>query len=617
MGVFFKRLLAQSLEAAKRFKLAILFAFVATLASLFLIWSEGLLIGHKLLKENVAKVWIVSLLAVALFAAIKLLQPRISAAAYKIVLGFAFASLLFYFFILHADLLFFEMQRHIFLIIAFVIAILWVPFWGVKVSNKEYWSYAKETISAFEVAARFSLILLLGVYLALFAIHALFEVHISHRVYESTLSIASQLFFTSYFLSQIPKKPLQVKSSSGSTKWERFATYYILTPLTLFYFLILFSYTAKVLITLDWPKGMLAWMIVGFSVVAIFTYLYWTHFIAKEQSKWRKLLWFAVLLQTVMLFIAVGFRVTEYSWSINRYMVVAFGVWLAGLSLYFLLKKEAKIKMIFISLFVVLLLSQIGPFSAYAVTKNAQIAKLKESIVKIEETKDKKSPKALNLYRQISDIVRYLYRNFGIDVFAKDFTKIVNEYKKIELKKQVTIQKGNLSRSVTVQKPYFPKAPYFPTFFIQRLGIKSHESANEYGYNYDYYSIGSNNCNDAQSIKEYSYMVHLRNKDRYLYDKVKLTKIDDYKIEIKLNNLIVSKGSKYISINLESFFNALHQKYAKSTSLLSQKELTLQKKNSNFRVKILFRNIEGTIDQVTHQKRVTFDVIVLFKELKP
>ena len=55
------------------------------------------------------------------------------------------------------------------------------------------------------------------------------------------------------------------------------------------------------------------------------------------------------------------------AWTENRYMVLLLGIWLAGISLYFLLFKDAKIKWIFISLSVFIAVSQVGPLSAYAV----------------------------------------------------------------------------------------------------------------------------------------------------------------------------------------------------------------------------------------------------------
>ena len=124
-------------------------------------------------------------------------------------------------------------------------------------------------------------------------------------------------------------------------------------------------------------------------------------------------IWLTVFFQTLLLFVAIGIRIEEYSWTENRYMVLLLGVWLTCISLYFLLFKEAKIKWIFISLSVLIGISQVGPLSAYTVSKSAQTHRLQVQLTELKKVDDAKLAPAQVRY-EISNGIMYLYNRYGI-----------------------------------------------------------------------------------------------------------------------------------------------------------------------------------------------------------
>lgn len=68
-------------------------------------------------------------------------------------------------------------------------------------------------------------------------------------------------------------------------------------------------------------------------------------------------------------------RVSQYGITINRYYIILFALWLAGMALYFLLKKK-NIKVIPMSLFVLALISAFGPSSSINVSVRSQMKRL-------------------------------------------------------------------------------------------------------------------------------------------------------------------------------------------------------------------------------------------------
>ncbi|MBD3789300.1 MAG: DUF4153 domain-containing protein [Campylobacterales bacterium] len=273
----------------------------------------------------------------------------------------------------------------------------------------------------------FTIVMIIGIDGAMYAVEKLFELDIQGKRYAQINLLIVGLFSVGYFLSQITSKPLALKQNFQISNVEKFFTKWVLTPLSLIYFIILYVYTFKVLVTLEWPKGILAWLIVYFSLFAILTYLFWTHFSKEERGKWRRLIWLAVFFQTFMLFAAIGMRISEYSWTEDRYMIFILGVWLFGISVYFLLQKDAKIKWIFVSLSLIILFSQTGPFSAYQVSKNAQVKRLEVFLERLK-TFDKKEEAPIKIRFEISNIIDYLYRSQGVAVLKDMFPKQVKEF---------------------------------------------------------------------------------------------------------------------------------------------------------------------------------------------
>lgn len=210
---------------------------------------------------------------------------------------------------------------------------------------------------------------------------------------------------------------------------------FIIIPFTMVYFIILYAYTGKILITWEWPEGMVSWFIVIFSIVGLISYF--AVFLWKEKSLIFKVFsvvfpW-SMLFQLIVLFIALWWRVGDYGITINRYLVASFGVWLAIIFFYIIFSRKFKIIVAPISLFVIIFISTLGPLSAMNVSKISQVNRF-ESFVEKYELVEKRGSKedfirddiSNEKRKEIMSVVRYLTENYGLELWEGDFPGLVN-----------------------------------------------------------------------------------------------------------------------------------------------------------------------------------------------
>jgi hypothetical protein len=118
-------------------------------------------------------------------------------------------------------------------------------------------------------------------------------------------------------------------------------------------------------------------------------------------------------------------RVADYAWTEHRYMVALLGIWLFGISLYFLMFKDAKYRWIFITLTALIFVSQIGPFSAYVIGKSSQQNRLQALLQKTQPLSEKSN---IQDRYEISDMIRYLYRRHGVESLKPIIPEIVTKF---------------------------------------------------------------------------------------------------------------------------------------------------------------------------------------------
>ncbi len=613
----------RSKETLLRFPLALIASLLVALISIYLVEVEPKKMEGVYLV--LAKVALVASLDVFVFAAIRLLGEQFARGWHLVWTLLAIAGIVLYYVTLPDTSQDFSAHmipfRHFFLSLLCLIAFFWTPFVRSRLENADYWEYAKHILFSLVMAFLFTIVMVLGVNGALFAIEKLFDIVIVGKRYFQVDILIIGIFSVGYFLSQIPSHPERARFTTTPPKVEKFFTKWLLTPLSVLYFVILYAYTLKLLVVQDWPKGILAWLIVAFSVVAILTYLFWTHFAKGTNRGWRRGIWLAVLLQTVMLFIAIGMRIAAYSWTESRYMVFVLGVWLAMVSLYFLLFSKARIKWIFISLSMLIALTQFGPLSAYAVSRTAQEIRIKENVEAIKKYHPaSKAP--LKLRYEVSDGIRYLHRRYRGVSLKKVFPKITKSYLLLKVKREAEkrSKKDNTKAGTIRTKPH-----YLPEYIAEALGFRlvsrweyqKGQNGKDLSIAFSTTEVLEGNIKMMLDVRDYAYIVRMhtygyeivgrkgKSHDlHWYYEKPKISLT-----YTRASKLIIAGEQEKIVFDLKARLARLVAKYGEASVKVDREEMVLQKDIGNLRVKLVLTKLGRRM--IHDQQSIYFSGVLL------
>ncbi len=223
-------------------------------------------------------------------------------------------------------------------------------------------------------------LLILG-FIALYAVTSLFDIFTpstESKLYGNWAVLAFALIAPLYGLVQIPQIG-DVKAREYETNnFFSFLVRYIATPAIFVYFTILYAYSAQVLMNFsDWPKGIISWLVIGFSSFGYLTYIFSKPYEDSGIVSWfRRYFPYVVIPQIAMLAYAIYLRISQYDLTMNRYFVVIFGLWLAGISLYYIISRRHSLVVIPASLTILSLLISIGPWSVFSYPQARQETRL-------------------------------------------------------------------------------------------------------------------------------------------------------------------------------------------------------------------------------------------------
>ena len=555
------------LSTIKRFPLASLSAFLLTTILMVLVNNH-----YNTPNEIIAsKVAFVSTLAFVLFTALRLLSYRNIFYIVGVIL------IVGYYYILpanidHASKYIFT--RHILLMLAFLFMIIWSPFVGKNSDNATFWQWTQGVLFSIITAIFFGLVVWASSVGAMYAVKTLFHFDIDSVRYAQVGIFSLGLVSTLYFLSQIPKHPLFLEVRPYSKAKRTFAKL-ILGTIAVIYFVILYSYSAKILLTHSWPSGTVSWIIVAFTFVVIIGFLFWTPFLNKKSTLLQRFIWLAILLQTIMLGMALYMRIMEYGITYNRYLIGMYGIWLALMSIYFILFGKAQQKWLFFFASVFILLSQFGPYSAKNITQKSQEQRLMKLI---KESQPLSEETDMKTKYQISDVIAYINQNYGTESFKRILPEI---YKRFEenSKKEHEIQEDG-------SHIYFYNFPYFATNelgfkFVNRwdwISYKNPKKRERYFY--------AKRDKSAIDITGYNYLI--------LYNTYSMASKEENSttIDIEKNLLTVNQGRESLSkFKLDSFIEKLAHKQMNELGNIDREELIFEAEDNATRVKLLFSNI--------------------------
>ena len=256
-----------------------------------------------------------------------------------------------------------------------------------KKDELSFWQFSKWLFLRMFLAIFSAVVLFGALALALFSIEQLFNVDIDEKFY-GILWEWIAMAFAPLFVLLGAKQMHEYDSDDEFPEIVRKFAQYILSPILVIYFLILYAYMVKILFVVrQWPEGGVALPIIIYTTVVILTMLLTYPWYVRGQKnaaiKILSYLFFSVIPVLPMYFIALGIRIGEYGITEFRYAGVAVGIWFTFVILTSLITKFHKIRVLFGSLACVIIFSSIGPWSMF----NASYISQSNHLIRIIEEK--------------------------------------------------------------------------------------------------------------------------------------------------------------------------------------------------------------------------------------
>ena len=319
----------------------------------------------------------------------------------------------------HLEVVFF---KSFFITLGFILGYIIVPFWKKKDENLQLLIYIHHLRYAFLGSFRLGLLLVLGLVIISGTIRFLFGIG-----FEKFFTLLGFNGFFGYFLylfiSRLMQNPHHLRYNFKE-EGERSYITLLLYAFTAVIFTALNLFVLKIMVTQELPRGQVAWMVMGFSFFAFLSYLSLLPYVEKIK-RYTLLIWGTLLLQSFVLLGSISVRVWEYGFTENRYLLVAYGLWMMGIALYFLWQKEkARIFWLFASLWFVVLFSQLGPLSGYSVSRHSQQDRLSVFHQAFQEAEVEKKR---FYFDKIYSVVEYLSRYHGIESVQEVIPSLTKE----------------------------------------------------------------------------------------------------------------------------------------------------------------------------------------------
>ncbi len=289
--------------------------------------------------------------------------------------------------------------------------------------TRGFWQFNRYLFLRFLLSSLYAGVFYIGMIIALGAVDHLLGISIHDKLYADIWVFSVGVLLTWHFLAGVPKEISALEKDDSYPGGLKIFTQYLLVPLVTLYLVILYLYLGKILLKADWPKGTVTWLVSVVSVAGVFNLLLLQPVQEKNENRWIRVyakgFYLALFPLLLMLFTSVGKRIGQYGVTEQRYFVTVLGLWITGIALYFLIQKKPSIKTVPLTLFLVTLLTSMGPWGAYSVSRFSQMGRLKAFFVKDgmwNGTKTIKAAKEVPLEdrKEISSILDYLVENHGV-----------------------------------------------------------------------------------------------------------------------------------------------------------------------------------------------------------
>lgn len=535
-----KKILISLKNSYRRFPITIAFS-TALVIMLIVLAERGPNLSAEA-REALERINMVIALGIPLSLCIKLIfeKKKIYNKLYQglgYILGLGI--LVLYYFLLLKELNMISIVRYIGVSLFLYLAFIYIPWINRKDGLEDY---VIKLLFDFFITGVYSLVLYLGISAIIFTINQLFNANIPGKFFYYAFLVVAGIFAPSLFLARIPEMDEDL-SKEEYPKSLKVLLLYIVIPLITIYSSILYAYFLKIIITRDWPQGLVSHLVLWYSTISVTVIFFITPLL--DQNKWanRFKRWFPkyIIPILIMMFISIGIRVRAYGITENRYFVIVLGLWVFGIMLYFGFTKKLNNIVIPVSLSIIALNSVFGPLSSFSIAKLSQNKRLEGILIRNNMIKDNsliKAPEDISYddKGEISAILDYFNRNHSLKE-----VKYLPENFKID------------DMQTVFGFPYTEKNKYRNKYFHYALEERNKAlDISEYDYLLKGYNIGNAiklDDNILVSYNEGDFKFIIKEGDNIIYE----GDLNKYGLEIVNRNKEINLETKSLSMDNMTF----------------------------------------------------------------
>lgn len=535
-----KRILISLKNSYRRFPITIAFS-TALVIMLIVLVERGPNLSAEA-REALERINMVIALGIPLSLCIKLIfeKKKIYNKLYQglgYILGLGI--LVLYYFLILKELNMISIVRYIGVSLFLYLAFIYIPWINRKDGLEDY---VIKLLFDFFITGVYSLVLYLGISAIIFTINQLFNANIPGKFFYYAFLVVAGIFAPSLFLARIPEMDEDLNKEEYP-KSLKVLLLYIVIPLITIYSSILYAYFLKIIITRDWPQGLVSHLVLWYSTISVAVIFFITPLL--DQNKWanRFKRWFPkyIIPILIMMFISIGIRVRAYGITENRYFVIVLGLWVFGIMLYFGFTKKLNNIVIPVSLSIIALNSVFGPLSSFSIAKLSQNKRLEGILIRNNMIKDNsliKAPEDISYddKGEISAILDYFNRNHSLKE-----VKYLPENFKID------------DMQTVFGFPYTEKNKYRNKYFHYALEERNKAlDISEYDYLLKGYNIGNAiklDDNILVSYNEGDFKFIIKEGDNIIYE----GDLNKYGLEIVNRNKEINLETKSLSMDNMTF----------------------------------------------------------------
>ncbi len=468
---------------------------------------------------------------------------------------------------------------NLFLAPACVLAVMAAPFAHARLADDALWHFNRLAWFGCAFGLLVGVVLGGGISGAFAALDALFGLNVPGELYGDVWTLSLALLAPWLALAGVPRNFDAPEASADQPLVPRpiaFLASYILIPLAIGYFAILYAFMVKIAVLWSLPEGEVATLIMGYAAFGVAAHL--IAYPLRETGSWhvRKFhRWFypALIVPAGLLALAIGVRVEAYGITEDRYLVMAFAAWLLLLAPFMTLLPRTGLKAAPLSLAALLALGSFGPWGAEDLSKNSQMGRLVEILTRNDILKDGRIARAEDGVPQedviqISSIVSYLRQSGKHQEMAPWFEGSELDFAGDPYAKEIVEAMG------VAYLLYDTQVPGFHFYAQQNANLASIEGFERIGrvqlYAYNNQLWQSTLGPDASG-------------ESY-----------DLRFEPTAGRLVISaQDGAALDLDLNAFVAQLREQ----GSSRAVEDLSLEAREEPLRVRLVFQDLSGTLDQ--------------------